>query len=157
MGERGNVRGAATARRQRGEEGQSLMLFVVMLPFFLAIFGLVLDAGTIFAARREAQGIADAAARAGANELNVDFYRRTDGQRIELDGSLADEVARRYLAEQGVGQPGLAGTVTVAPLAITVVVRREVPLGFLRLAGWQTYPIQALAVAQPFVAVTGRP
>ena len=45
----------------------------------------------------------------------------------------------------------------MAPMAITVVVRREVPLGFLRLAGWQTYPIQAVAVAQPFVTVTGLP
>jgi Flp pilus assembly protein TadG len=157
MGKRGSGRGEATARVQRGREGQSLMLFVVMLPFFLAIFGLVLDAGTIFAARREAQGIADAAARAGANELDVGLYRRTDGRQIELDGSLADEVARRYLADQGVGQPGLEGTVSVAPMAITVVVRREVPLGFLRLAGWQTHPIQAVAVAQPFVTVTGLP
>ncbi len=157
MDARGGGRDTATVRGRRGHEGESLALFVVMLPFFLAILGLVLDAGMIFAARREAQGIADAAARAGANELNVGLYRRTDGRGIELDRPLAEEVARRYLADQGVGQPGLEGMVFVEPLAITVVVQREVPLGFLRLAGWQTYPIRAIAIAQPFVAVANAP
>ena len=54
----------------RGEAGQALVWTAVMLPLFLSVIGLAIDAGTIFDARRELQNVADSAARAGAMQID---------------------------------------------------------------------------------------
>jgi hypothetical protein len=57
------------------EDGQILVLTVVVALALLAILGLVADGGLILARHRELQGIADAAARAGAAQLDEASYR----------------------------------------------------------------------------------
>ena len=51
------------------EEGQSLVLLVILLLGMLAILALVLDGGNLFGKRRLAQNAADAGALAGARTL----------------------------------------------------------------------------------------
>ena len=55
--------------RRFNETGQSVIMFIVLLPVFLGILALALDGGNIYATRRAAQVAADAGALAGAREI----------------------------------------------------------------------------------------
>lgn len=127
--------------------GQTLLWVAIMLPIFLAIIGLALDGGALFAARRQAQNAADAAARAGAQQIDEDRYRATG--EIALDNGWARYVARQYIAGAG----GLEATVDVAGNQVIVTVRRDVPLSFLRLVGVGGVRVGATAVAEPFYGI----
>lgn len=132
--------------------GQALLWVVIMLPLFLAIVGLAIDGGTLFAERRRAQNAADAAARVGAQQIDIPHYRATG--EIALDRSMARYVARQYT--EGLGK--IDATVDTAGTEVIVTVRRDVPLSFLKLVGLSSVSIGATAVAQPFYGIDeGRP
>lgn len=71
------------------ESGQVLPMVTVMALGLLAMVGLVIDAGTMFAAKRDLQATADAAARAGATVIDEDAYRSSGGRRVVLDEAAA--------------------------------------------------------------------
>ncbi len=136
----------------RASRGQALIWVALLLPLLLSIVGLALAGGIVFAARRQAQNAADAAARAGAQEIDVARYRDTD--EVVLDNRWARYEARRYLAGLGASD----ATVDIAGNQVFVTVRREVPLSFLRLVGVASVRIEASAVAAPFYGIDdGRP
>ena len=134
--------------RLRAGRGQALIWVALLLPLLLSIVGLALDGGIVFAARRQAQNTADAAARAGAQEIDVARYRETD--EVVLDNRWARYEARRYLA--GLGERN--ATVDIAGNQVFVTVRREVQLSFLRLVGVASVGIEASAVAAPFYGIS---
>ena len=90
--------------------GQALVLAAVLLPFLLAIVGLAIDGAMVFAVRRGCQGVADGAARAGAMELDIGTYRRSDGDVAILDTALAGQEAHLFnstiRANLGLARPG---------------------------------------------------
>lgn len=133
-------------RSLRRESGQALIWVTVMLPFFLAIVGLSIDAGTVFDARRELQNVADSAARAGAMQIDQATYRESGGATVVLDQAAARAAAGQYVMSQG---PGFAATIDVGSTHVVVQVSREVPTGFLRLVGIGTVRITATAPAAP--------
>lgn len=140
----------ATCRRAC--RGQALLWVALIMPIFLALVGLALDGGIVFAARRQAQNVADGAARAGAQEIDIPRYRATG--EIALDRPMARYVARQYAEGPG----GLGATVDTAGTQVIVMVRRDVPLSFLRLVGLSSVSIGTTAVAQPFYGIDkGRP
>ena len=144
-----------TRRREadrRARRGQALIWVALLLPLLLSIIGLALDGGIVFAARRQAQNAADAAARAGAQEIDIARYRDTG--EVILDADWARYEARRYLAGLGARD----ATVDIVGNRIFVTVRRDVPLSFLRLVGVASVRIEASAVAAPFYGIDeGRP
>ena len=147
-----------SAREERrgweGHRGQALAWVAVMLPFFLAIVGLAIDGGIVFGARREAQNIADAAARAGAMEVNLARYRATAGTWVELEPPAAAAAAAGYLAAQGWPD----ATVDASVQSVTVTASKNVPLGFLKLVGVNRVRISATARAAPYSGITaGQP
>lgn len=145
-------RARRSASRPRAGRGQALIWVALLLPLLLSIVGLALDGGIVFAARRQAQDAADAAARAGAQEIDVARYRDTD--EVVLDNRRARYEAQRYLAGLGARD----ATVDIAGNQVFVRVRREVPLSFLRLVGVASVRIEASAVAAPFYGIgDGRP
>jgi Flp pilus assembly protein TadG len=101
-----------------GEDGQILVLSVIMMLGLLAVLGLVADGGLVFARHRELQAAADAAARAGAAQLDEATYRASNGRTAQLDPTRARQAARRYLQTSGfAGQAQVSadpGSVTVA-------------------------------------------
>lgn len=127
--------------------GQALVWVAVMLPVFLAIVGLALDGGAVFAARRQTQNIADAAARAGAQQIDIPRYRATG--EVILNQPMARYVAQQYI--EGLG--GLDATVQSGERQVIVRVRRDVPLSFLKLVGLLSTSIGATAVAEPFYGI----
>lgn len=130
----------------RAEAGQALVWVAVMLPLFLSVIGLSIDAGTVFDARRQLQNVADAAARAGAMQIDQNAYRASSGATVALDPAAARQAALQYVGSQG---GGFTATVDVAPQRVLVHVSQNVPTSFLRLVGIGTVRISATAPATP--------
>lgn len=89
-----------------GDEGHISAFVVTVLAAILALAGLTLDGGLALADKIRANGQAEAAARAGAQALDLGAYRTTGAVRVVP--SQAALLARRYL--NTVGQP--AGTIS---------------------------------------------
>jgi Flp pilus assembly protein TadG len=103
--------------------------FVVIFTFALLLLaGLVIDGGLALAARVQAIDEAQAAARAGAQAIDLPLFRST-GQ-IALDPSEATADATSYLAAAG-----RSGTVTVNGNEVTVAVTISQPTQILGIAG----------------------
>ena len=107
--------GRAMAGRPRGDEGRVTAFVVVAMAGLLLVGGLVLDGGLALAARSRVIGIAEEAARAGSQQLDLVAYRA--GRPLTLDVGAAKAAARNYLAAAGV-----TGTVTVTTAPAEVVV-----------------------------------
>ena len=103
--------------------------FVVIFTLALLLLaGLVIDGGLTLAARVKAIDEAQAAARAGAQAINLPLFRAT-GQ-VTLQPDQAQTAANAYLA--ATGNPG---TVTVNGDQVTVSVTISQPMQILGLAG----------------------
>ena len=70
---------------------------MVVALALLAILGLVADGGLLFARHRELQGLADAAASAGAAQLDEASYRTSNGRIAPLNPTQAQAATGRYL------------------------------------------------------------
>lgn len=134
------------------ECGQALVWVAVMLPLFLSVIGLSIDAGMVFDARRELQNVADAAARAGAMQIDQNAYRASSGATVVLDPAAARGAAMQYVGTQ---DAGMTVAVDVAPQRVVVEVSRSVPTSFLRLVGIETVRISATAPAAPRFGIEG--
>lgn len=81
-------------------ERGSVTVFVVVFTFaILMVGGLVLDGGYTLAAHRRAFNEAEAAARAGAQAVDLDALRATGV--VQLDAEAARQRAESYLAGSG--------------------------------------------------------
>lgn len=116
-----------------------------MLPLFLSVIGLAIDGGVVFDSRREAQNVADSAARAGAMQIDQDIYRSSSGQTIVLDPSSAQETAVEYISSQG---SGITATVSADTQQVNVTVNRSVTTSFLRIVGINSVQVSATASAE---------
>jgi hypothetical protein len=122
----------ATHRRLRvrlGREDGTVTAFVVVFTVALMLMaGLVLDGGLTLAAKVQAIDDAQAAARAGAQAIDLPTYRAT-GQ-ITLDPAQATTDADDYLAAAG-----HTGTVAVDGDQVTVTVTISQATQILDIAG----------------------
>jgi Flp pilus assembly protein TadG len=131
-------------RRLRGDRG-SAMGFGLLAVFLAILFaGVVLDGGTAMATRVQALDIAQQAARAGANQLDLTALR-VRGQTI-LDPAAAQAAAQAFLA-----QANIPGTVIATPTQVTVTVTRSQPTTLLQLIGKTSIAMTATAHATPVI------
>ena len=122
--------------------------FVVTITLaLLALAGLCLDGGLALAAKVKANGHAEAAARAGAQALDLAQYRHSGQLRLVPAQAAAD--ARGYL-----GSVGASGTVTVSGNTVTVRVTASQPTQLLGLIGVSRLHVHGEASAQPRRGVT---
>jgi hypothetical protein len=129
-----------SGRRTRGDEGTVTAFVVCFTVALIAVAGLVVDGGSILAARQHAFEDADAAARAGAQAIDEGALR--DGQPITLDPTRAQQLAQEQLAASGE-----RGTVTVSGDDVTVVITRTQPLSILGFIGVSSVTIHASGTA----------
>ena len=115
-------------RLGEAESGMVTAFVVVFTLALLVMAGLVLDGGLALSAKVQAIDDAQAAARAGAQAIDIPLYRST-GQ-ITLDPAQATTDAERYLTDAG-----HTGTVKVAGEQVTVTVTIAQPTQLLSLAG----------------------
>ena len=131
---------------------QALLWFSVAVPLFVSMAGLAIDGGVLLDARRELQSVADGAARAGATRLDMARLRASGGSDVQLDPVLADQAARRYVANALVGvadawpaPPNAA--VDVGPRRVHVLIHATLRTAFLRIVHVEAIPVEASAFA----------
>ncbi len=131
-------------QRLHGDQsGQAIVLVAVLMAGLVAVVGLVTDGGLVFSQRRDLQNIADAAALAGAMQLDEGVYRASG--EVLLDQAAARQAAVQYLEAEG----GLSYSVVVRPTRVEVSVSRQASTGFLRVVGINGVEISANASAAP--------
>lgn len=134
-------------RGRRGEEGRVTAFVVSAFAGLLAMAGLVLDGGLALAAKVEAIGQAQEAARAGAQRLDLAAYR-ADGT-LQVQPAEAVTAAKRYL-----DAVGATGTVTVVGNTVTVTITTVRPTQLLDLVGIDALTVAGTGSAQPHRGVT---
>lgn len=108
------------------------LLGLGLVVVLLFVGGMGLDLARAFSERRALTEVADAAAAAGANGIDVTTYRRT-GELI-LDPTLARELAYDSVATQADVRSILGVQLVEADQTVVAVeVRGEVPLTLLRI------------------------
>jgi hypothetical protein len=125
-----------------GEQGRVSAFVVTLLVAILALAGLTLDGGLALAAKIRAGGQAQAAARAGAQALDLGAYRASGAVRLVPTQATAD--ARNYLATVGA-----TGTVTVTADTVTVIVTATYHTQLLGLVGIPALSVHGSASAHP--------
>ena len=136
-------------RSRTDDDSGQVTAFVAIIALALVLFaGLVLDAGLALSAKVQALDAAQAAARAGAQQLNLTLYRERNI--AELDPSRAEAAARGWLRSAG-----LDGTVSATTVTVTVTVNRTSHTQLLQLIGVTTLHVSATATATAIQGVTG--
>ena len=126
-----------------------MTVFVVGLTLALMmVAGLVYDGGRILAARRQAHDLADNAARAAAQAVDLDALR--SGSPVELDPLEAQVAAEDYLATTGHD-----GEVLVTADTVEVTVTITTPMVLLQLAGITERTVTASGEARLVRGITG--
>lgn len=138
---------ALVSRARTDDRGQITPWTVVGTLIVLILAGLVFDQGMAMATKVSAYDTAQAAARAGARELDLDLYRTTGV--VQLDPAAAATAARLFLAEAGED-----GTVYATTGQVTVTVTTGHRTRLLHLVGITAIPVSATATATPATGVT---
>lgn len=134
----------------RGERGTVTVFVVSMTTALLLVAGLVFDGGRMIAARREADAVAAAAARAGAQGLDEAGLRQSDGAPL-----IASDVVRRV--EGYLGRTNYSGGASVSGDTVTVEVHRTQTFAILSLAGLASSDITGTGSARAVRAVGETP
>ena len=131
-------------RHLRGDEsGQIIVLVAILMVGLVAVVGLVTDGGLVFSQRRDLQNAADAAALAGAMQIDENAYRASSA--VVLDERAARQAAVEYLEAEG----DITYVVVVRPARVEVSVSRRASTGFLQVIGIDSFEISAGASAAP--------
>ena len=127
------------------EQGSVTAFVAVIAVAIMFVAGMVLDGGQLVAAGTDAASLARSAARAGAQEVDVEQLR-AHGRPV-LEPRAAAEASRRYLAAAGA-----EGTVqaTASTVTVTVTVRHS-----MRLLPIDDRTITATRTAGPVAGVDG--
>jgi len=124
------------------DRGSILPFTATVVAALVACSGLAVDGGRILAARREAAGIAAAAARRGSQELAWDGAVAGDAR---LDAARAAAAARA-----AVTQAGANGSASATPDEVTVTVTIDEPTVILGWFGIGPRTVTATRTAAPF-------
>ena len=116
------------------------MLFTGFIAVIIA--AVVFAGGAVFSARAHGYDLAQQAARAGAQHIDVVAYRT--GGVLRLDPASAATAARQFLAAAGA-----TGVVTIADLQVTVTATSRQPTPMLDGFGIRTVTVTATATAVP--------
>jgi hypothetical protein len=127
----------------RADRGQVTALVVTLAVGISALAGLTLDGGLALAAKVKATGHAEAAARAGAQAIDLTAYRATGTVQLVPTQAIAD--AQAYLAAMGA-----TGTVTVSGTTVTVTVTASQHTQLLGLVGISSLSVRGAGSARPY-------
>lgn len=113
--------------RCAGERGSGGVFLVVIVTSLLLVIGLTFDGGRILAGRRQAIDVAQQAAIAGAQGVDLTQLRQGN---VAINRAAVEAAANQHLARAGAN-----GTVTVNGTQVTVVVTDTVDMSILSLIG----------------------
>jgi Flp pilus assembly protein TadG len=127
---------------RRGDDGIASVVLVLLTGAFLALAGLVWDGGRAITARQHAADLAEQAARAGANDLNIDVARAAGVDSIDTATAISD--ACRFVR---VSEPGAGCVATATPISVTVAVTTHTTTAVLGIVGLQQLTTHGHATA----------
>lgn len=140
----------------RGERGQAIVLFALLLVVVVGGAGLLVDGGMAWANRRQAQAAADFAALAAAKAV-VDGGSPCNGAGLALAQTAANQVASlNGFSSVSVEYPASSSAHTGCNY-VRVSVSRTVQTTFSRVMGQNTWVAQASSVASLITAQGGAP
>lgn len=126
----------------REDRGQVTAFVVIITLALILLFALVAEGGAALSTRSRALTLAQEAARAGAQELDLASYRA--GQSTALNASAAQQSAQSFLARSGA-----EGSVRIDGATVTVTARLDYTFRMLPLG---TRSLSATASAAPHTA-----
>ena len=132
---------------RRREDGSVIVFTVIWLVAVLMGVALLSDGGRLLNAHRRAFNVAEAAARAGSQEVDVEKLRGS-GVR-ELDPAKAEARAMSYLNDAG-----YPGSASADADQITVRVSFSQPPGLLALLGLGPRQVTGTGASRPAQGVT---
>jgi Flp pilus assembly protein TadG len=136
-----------TRLRYPGDErGQVTVLVIGLAVVAAAVVGVAVDGTRAFIHRRSLQNAADAAALAGASEIDPASFYEAGGQALELEAARAERAARALLARRAVGA---TAAIEASPEGVTVALREQVDTTFLALVGIGEIPVAVEATSEP--------
>ncbi len=128
------------------ERGQSTVLVMGLMVLCFAVAGVAVDGTRAFIFRRSLQNAADAAAQAGASQLDVSVYYNSTGRDVMLDERQARLAAEGSLNLRGIP---VSATFTIDGSSVQIVLRSEVKTSFLSLIGIGELPVAVESRAEP--------
>ncbi|WP_123043085.1 Tad domain-containing protein [Cohnella candidum] len=120
--------------RLRDERGSTAVLVGLSFLLLLTATGLVIDGGTMYAAKSHLQKTANAAVLSGAQELT--------GQEANVRAVIGDILQRHGESSS------LTGTDVQMKSTVRITLRKQVPLSFSKLLGKETATVEVKAAAQ---------
>ena len=140
--------------RATSEDGQVTVLVIGMMIVVMAVSGLAVDGTRAFIERRALQNVADTAALAGADQLDLVSFYGSGGGVLELDVSAARAAALEMV---GASRRDAVASITTEEGAVQVTLRGKVETSFLRFIGIGTLPVAVTARAEPQVGAIPAP
>lgn len=139
------IRAAVGRVPWRDDRGQITAFVVVLMVALMGFGGLILDGGLALAAKIEALGQAQEAARAGAQAVDLATYRETGAVRLDPDQA-------RHLAQDYLNAADATGTVTATEETVTVTVTAHQPTYLLDFVTELTVTASGSAEPEPGLA-----
>ena len=138
---------------RRRERAQVLVFLTTMLPLFLAVIGLALDGGHLFAERANLQAVADASARAGAVRLDTSRMYREGTGAVFLNPDDATAAARDYASYHGLPSDSIEAAAD--DQAVSVRLHEDVATVFVKVVRIDSVVIRASSTASARYGVDG--
>ena len=126
------------------DRGQAALIVLMLAVFFLLLLGLVSDGGLLLSQRRDLQGLADGAARAGAAAIDPSTVRTAHAPQI--DPAVAQTQIARYLAAAGFSG---SAQVIPTPAQVRVELSGTYSLAFAKLVGIGSATLHASSTSDP--------
>ena len=144
-------RAGAWPVRARSERGAISAMIVTLTVMLFMLAGLVIDGGFAINARQRIFDDAEQAARAAANQIDLEALRET-GQVVLLEAD-AEAAGHEYMTARGYD----AGRVDVDAAAgeVTVTARDTVETSLLQLIFIDSFEIEGTATSRPAVGIVG--
>lgn len=133
-------------KRPEGDRGTVAMFTTIFAVFVIALAGLLVDGGLTIHARQRAADIAEQAARAAADDIDIAYLRQTGKARILASGTpcrRARLLAAKYKEVTGPIQ------CTTSPQSARVGVQIRVRFQLLSAFGFPDMTMSSTASAQP--------
>jgi Flp pilus assembly protein TadG len=134
-------RGGRLFARWCGDRGGATPFILVLLPALAGLGGLAYDGGMLFAAKREAYNVASAAARAGANDIDVPSLYASN----PILSHTAPGTAGAFATAQGMNVRGVR---LINEREIEITVSRSVSMTIWGVVGVPDQTIEATARAE---------
>jgi hypothetical protein len=131
------------------ERGYASLLVIGFTLIALGVAGIAIDGTRAFLLRRSLQNAADAAALAGASEIDRDRYYLSSGAEVTLDPERARARAGEWLSLRALDAEA---RIEADEASIRIDLLGDTDTTFLRAIGIRSIPVGVRSVARPLAA-----